>query len=189
MPAGLQRRLEPTLDALALLEHAGLRIVGVDAATGLAAGALRARHYDRQTSPLSIADRVALGTAIRLNEPLATSDPPLARVVSAENGTVVALPDFTTVEAARQPKASLRYHQAHIPDERASSQKETRRICSLGAGPRGTHRESVTDRRAAHRRRTDITILIGSWRGERRRRPPAGAPDDRDLSLVAGSRR
>lgn len=88
-----QRRLEPTLDALAFLEHAGLRIVAVDAATGLAAGALHARHYDRQRSPLSMADCVALGTAVQLNEPLATSDPPLARAASAENVTVVALPD------------------------------------------------------------------------------------------------
>jgi len=82
-----------TLDALAFLEHAGLRVMAVDAEIGLAAGALHARHYDRQTSPLSMADCVALATAMQLREPLATSDPPLALAAQVEEVRIVALPD------------------------------------------------------------------------------------------------
>ena len=47
------------------------------------AGVLRAPHYHRTTSALSLADCVALATAIDLDRPLATSDHALARVAWA----------------------------------------------------------------------------------------------------------
>lgn len=82
-----------TMDALLLLEAAGMRIVPVDADLGLAAGGLHARLYDRRTSPLSMADCVALATAMSLNEPLATSDPPLALAAQNEGVEVFRLGD------------------------------------------------------------------------------------------------
>jgi len=81
------------MQALALLEAAGLTIAPVDAEIGVSAGELHARHYDRKTSPLSMADCVALATAMALDEPLATSDPPLAIAARTENVQVIALPD------------------------------------------------------------------------------------------------
>jgi predicted nucleic acid-binding protein len=82
-----------TMDALILLESAGLQIALIDADIGVAAGVLHAKHYDRKTSPLSMADCVALATAAALGEPLATSDPPLAAAARAAGVTIVGLPD------------------------------------------------------------------------------------------------
>jgi len=82
-----------TMDALILLESGGLRIADVNADLGIDAGQLHAKHYLRTTSPLSMADCVALATAVALNEPIATSDPPLAAAARAEGVTVVALPN------------------------------------------------------------------------------------------------
>ena len=82
-----------TLDALVLLESAGLHVAPVDADIGIAAGELHARHYDRKASPLSMADCVALATSLSLAQPLATSDPALAAAARLEEGAVIALPD------------------------------------------------------------------------------------------------
>lgn len=82
-----------TRNAVALLEDGGLHIASVDAQIGIAAGELHARYYDRKASPLSMADCIALATAVRLREPLATSDPPLAAAARAEGVAIVALPD------------------------------------------------------------------------------------------------
>ena len=82
-----------TMNALVLLESGGLQIAVIDAAIGISAGELHAKHYDRKTSPLSMADCAALATAAALGEPLATSDPPLAAAARAEGVTVVALQD------------------------------------------------------------------------------------------------
>ena len=82
-----------TLNALALLENGGLHVASVDADMGIEAGDLHARHYDRQTSPLSMADCIALATAMRAREPLATSDPPLAAAAHKEGVAIIALPD------------------------------------------------------------------------------------------------
>lgn len=87
------RETAATMDALLLLEAGGLRIVPVDADLGLDAGGLHARLYDRRTSPLSMADCVALATALSLNEPLATSDPPLALAAQNEGVEVIRLGD------------------------------------------------------------------------------------------------
>ena len=79
--------------ALELLEAGGLGTIPVDADLGVEAGRLHARFYDRRTSPLSMADCVALATAKSLGEPLATSDPPLAAAAAASGVEVLPLPD------------------------------------------------------------------------------------------------
>jgi len=88
-----RRSLAETMDALILLESGGLQIAVLDADIGTSAGELHAKHYDRKTSPLSMADCVALATAAALGEPLATSDPPLAAAARAAGVAVVGLPD------------------------------------------------------------------------------------------------
>lgn len=82
-----------TMNAFLLLESGGLQIAVVDADIGISAGELHAKHYDRRTSPLSMADCVALATAAFLGEPLATSDPPLAAAAGAEGVTIIGLRD------------------------------------------------------------------------------------------------
>ena len=57
------------------------------------AGLLRARHYDRRTRALSLADCVAAETARHLDAALATADPPLLETCEAEGIAVIALPD------------------------------------------------------------------------------------------------
>ena len=92
-----------TMDALILLESGGLQIAVIDAYIGTSAGELHARHYDRKTSPLSMADCFGLATAAALGEPLATSDPPLAAAAHAEGVTVIGLPDAN----GRRPRGKL----------------------------------------------------------------------------------
>ena len=90
-----ERPMAATITALAMLETAGLQTHVVDAAIGLSAGELHARHYDRKTSPLSMADCIALATAIVLEEALATSDGPLAAAALIEGVDVLGLPSST----------------------------------------------------------------------------------------------
>ncbi|HEY7932480.1 MAG TPA: hypothetical protein VID48_01535, partial [Solirubrobacteraceae bacterium] len=51
---------------------------------------LRARHYHRVRTPVSLADCILLA-ATRQSDTLATADKPLIRVAEAENVPVVAL--------------------------------------------------------------------------------------------------
>ena len=90
-----------TMAALILLETGGFQIAVIDVDIGTSAGELHARHYDRKTSPLSMADCVALATAAALGEPLATSDPPLAAAAKLEGVTIITLPDAS----GRRPAA------------------------------------------------------------------------------------
>jgi PIN domain nuclease of toxin-antitoxin system len=78
---------------LALLANAGMNLVPVTPDLGLLAGRLRAKHYHRDRSAVSLADCIAAATALSLDRPLATSDPALAGVVRAEGGAVHGLPD------------------------------------------------------------------------------------------------
>lgn len=78
---------------LALLGQAGLRVMALDAEAALAAGRLRAAHYDRRICAISMADCVAAVAAVTLGRPLATSDPALAGVLRSAGGAVVALAD------------------------------------------------------------------------------------------------
>ena len=95
------RPVEDTLNALATLEAGGLEVVAVDASVGLHAGELHAHLYRRQSSPLSMADCVALAVAAALDEPLMTSDPPLAAAARSEGVPVMALPE----SQGRRPRA------------------------------------------------------------------------------------
>lgn len=59
------------------------------------AGLLRARHYNRRTRAISLADCVAAATARSLNASLATADPALLDTCVAEGIAVIPLPDTT----------------------------------------------------------------------------------------------
>lgn len=59
------------------------------------AGLLRARHYDRSTRAISLADCVAAETARSLSASLATADPALLDTCVAEGIEVIPLPDTT----------------------------------------------------------------------------------------------
>lgn len=78
---------------LRLLRSGGLDVLVVDEVIAEDAGRLRARHYDRATRALSMADCVALATARRENAQLATAEAPLAAAARAESVAVIALPD------------------------------------------------------------------------------------------------
>lgn len=66
------------------LAAGGLMTVPVDDMIARRAGALRAGHYHRSRSPISLSDCVALATAMARGEALATSDGPLLEVARAE---------------------------------------------------------------------------------------------------------
>jgi PIN domain nuclease of toxin-antitoxin system len=61
------------------------------------AGDLRARHYDRRTRALSLADCFLLARALIANDVIATADPPLADAARAEGVEVVPLPDSSGI--------------------------------------------------------------------------------------------
>ena len=65
----------------------------LDAQLAARAGLLRARHYDRRTRAISLADCVAAETARRLDASLATADLPLLETCEAEGIAAIALPD------------------------------------------------------------------------------------------------
>ena len=71
----------------------GLGIVAVDESIGLSAGRLHARHYHRTRRPLSLADCVALASALGSGVRLATSDPALIAAAVDEGCPVMALAD------------------------------------------------------------------------------------------------
>ena len=81
-----------TLDALALLESGDSGRRGLTPTSTRCRCAARPR-YERRTSPLSMADCVALATARALEEPLATSDPALAAAAKASGVPIIKLPD------------------------------------------------------------------------------------------------
>jgi uncharacterized protein with PIN domain len=87
------RPIDEVLMAMSVLTTAALEIVSVDSRIGLLAGELRSQLYDRARQPLSLADCVALATAITVGDHLATSDEPLARAALAEGVEVLALPN------------------------------------------------------------------------------------------------
>lgn len=90
-----RRRVAACDDALELLVAGGLDIAILDGETARLAGLLRARHWNRDRRPISLADSAILATAILRQEPLATTDIALAVVARAEGHPVIALPDST----------------------------------------------------------------------------------------------
>lgn len=88
-----QRDRDDVEVALAMLGRTGLEIVDATETIAMAAGRLRATHYDRRSRPVSMADCFAAATALAAGDRLATSDPHLIDVLRAEGGEVVALPD------------------------------------------------------------------------------------------------
>jgi PIN domain nuclease of toxin-antitoxin system len=74
-------------------------VLDVDEAVGRLAGRLRARHYDRRSRQVSLADCLCLATAMTAGQPIATADPALADIARAEGVAVTPLPD----SAGRRP--------------------------------------------------------------------------------------
>jgi len=87
------RRHDEVIEKLDWLVAGGLTVVSVDDAIGRTAGRLHATRYHRRERPLSLADCVALATALASGEPIATSDPPLAVTAREEGCDVIRLPD------------------------------------------------------------------------------------------------
>ena len=87
------RTVDEVEQRLDWLRAGGLDVIPVDEPLARSAGRLRAAHYDRAVHPISLADCVALATALARGDRLATSDPPLADVARREGCAVLALPD------------------------------------------------------------------------------------------------
>ena len=81
--------------ALDLAELGLLDGLPVDAADGLGAGLLRARHYHRVRRAVSLADCVVSQVARSAGAAVATADPHLLEVCDAEGIATVPLPDAT----------------------------------------------------------------------------------------------
>lgn len=86
-------RVERCDRQLALLYAGGLEVVAVDEEVGRLAGLVRSRHWSRDRRAVSMADCVALATAMVRREPLATADGALIAAARAEGAPVVVLPD------------------------------------------------------------------------------------------------
>ncbi|MGH9244487.1 MAG: PIN domain-containing protein [Acidimicrobiales bacterium] len=89
-------RIAGATDEDAALDLAQLGLAApdpVDAELALQAGLLRARHYDRQSRAVSLADCVAAEIARSLNSAVATSGPHLLDLCRDEGIGVAPLPD------------------------------------------------------------------------------------------------
>jgi uncharacterized protein with PIN domain len=87
------RSSEEVSEKLDWLSAGGLVVVPVDEGIGRTAGRIHATRYHRRDRPLSMADCIALATALVRREPIATSDLPLVATAAAEGCDVVPLPD------------------------------------------------------------------------------------------------
>lgn len=86
-------RVEHCDAQLQLLYSGGLEVVPVDEEIGRLAGLLRARHWNRDSRPVSLADCTALATAMLNQEAIATADAALIGAARAEGHPVIVLPD------------------------------------------------------------------------------------------------
>lgn len=86
-------RVELVASAVELLLASGVEVVPVDEEVAWLAGVLRARHWRRDTRPVSLADCTVLATAMVRGEPMATADASLIGAARAEAHPVVVLPD------------------------------------------------------------------------------------------------
>jgi predicted nucleic acid-binding protein len=87
------RSVDEVAEKMDWLVAAGLHIIDVSQAIAREAGRIRAAEYHRQRRSVSLADCVALATAVMLRDDLATSDPGLAAVAEAVGTSVIRLPD------------------------------------------------------------------------------------------------
>lgn len=78
-----------------LLVQGGLVVQPIDAVDGWLMGSLRAAHYHRSRSPLSLAGCSALATSLRRGARLATSDRPLATAARRLGLEVIAVRSST----------------------------------------------------------------------------------------------
>jgi predicted nucleic acid-binding protein len=85
--------LEDVRERIDWLLASSLSVRDVDVVVALLAGELRSRHYHRTQRPLSLADCIALATAITDGGALATADPALADTARERSVAVHALPD------------------------------------------------------------------------------------------------
>lgn len=72
------------IDAIDILIEGGMTIDGLSARQALAAGAIRARHFDRRTRAVSMADCVVVALAAEVGEPIASTDGALLEMAAAE---------------------------------------------------------------------------------------------------------
>lgn len=87
------RNSEEVASSLDLLKVGGLRIEPIDDGIARAAGELRAKYYNKRSSPVSAADCVAAATARSIKASLATSDSHLLELCRSESIAVIALDD------------------------------------------------------------------------------------------------
>jgi predicted nucleic acid-binding protein len=87
------RSADEVAEKIDWLVAAGLHILDVSQAIAREAGRIRAAEYHRERRPVSLADCVALATAVILEDDLATSDPGLAAVAEVVGIPVIGLPD------------------------------------------------------------------------------------------------
>jgi PIN domain nuclease of toxin-antitoxin system len=86
-------RVETAARSVDLLLAGGLEVVPVDEEIAWLAGVLRARHWRRDSRPVSLADCAVLATGMIRHEPVATADASLIGAARAEGHPVVVLPD------------------------------------------------------------------------------------------------
>ena len=87
-------RVEVCDARLGLLYAGGLDVVPIDEEIGRLGGLLRSRHWSSERR-VSMADCLALATAMVRREPLATADGALIAAARAEGHPVIGLPDST----------------------------------------------------------------------------------------------
>lgn len=86
-------RVETAAESVNLLLAGGLEVAPLTEEISWLAGVLRARHWRRDTRPVSLADCAVLATAMVHREPVATADASLIATARAEGHPVVVLPD------------------------------------------------------------------------------------------------
>lgn len=84
-----------TRDAVGSLAGSSLVVVDVDERCAWRAAEIRARHYRRRESEVSLADCVLLATAVPGRDSVATPDLPVINAARAEGLDVIALSDST----------------------------------------------------------------------------------------------
>jgi PIN domain nuclease of toxin-antitoxin system len=87
------RPAENVSDAIDLLVAAGLDVEPFWLTHARRAALIRANHYHRSQSPISLADAACIATAHLLATDIATTDPALASVARELGIPVIALPD------------------------------------------------------------------------------------------------